>query len=292
MKLFFIWFASVYTLFAFDVKIINENVANGQSAFIEITKEKGIEFENIILKNKKYQIFKNPFDARKLYAIIPINYYTHAHTQMLKLLYRKNSKQCVDAFHLEIKDGAYKKEKILVDPKKVNPKSKEVLKRTRTEYNEAMKIYNRVSSENYIKESFILPMHSKITSEFGKARVYNDSLQGYHSGTDFRAAIGTPIACSNEGKVVLVKKRFYSGGTVVVDHGRGIYTCYFHMSKFFVKKNQHVKRGEILGLSGESGRVTGPHLHFAARVNGVQVDPLQLITLLNKNFVPTIKEKK
>ena len=86
-------------------------------------------------------------------------------------------------------------------------------------------------------------------------------------------------------RVALVKDRFYSGGTVLLDHGEGIYTCYFHMSKFDVKVGQLVKRGELLGLSGKSGRVTGPHLHFSARINAVQVDPLQLIEIMNKNLL-------
>ena len=152
-----------------------------------------------------------------------------------------------------------------------------------------MKIYRSVSDKSYIKSKFIMPMQSKITSSFGKARIYNDTLNGYHSGTDFRAKMGTPIVASNDGVVALVKKKFYSGGTVIIDHGEGIYTCYFHMSKFSVKKGQKVKKAQEIGLSGQSGRVTGPHLHFSARVSGVQVDPLQLISLLNENF---FKDKK
>jgi len=167
----------------------------------------------------------------------------------------------------------------------VNPKALKVKKRISKEYSEAMKIYRSVSDKSYIKRKFILPLESNVTSAFGTARVYNGSLKGYHSGTDFRAKMGTPIKASNDGKVVLVKKRFYSGGTVLLDHGEGIYTCYFHMSKFNVKKGELVKRGKILGLSGKSGRVTGPHLHFSARISGVQVDPLQLISLLNNDLL-------
>ncbi|MBU1927583.1 M23 family metallopeptidase, partial [bacterium] len=125
-------------------------------------------------------------------------------------------------------------------------------------------------------------------SDFGKARIYNDSLKGYHSGTDYRADVGTPIIASNDGVVALVEERFYSGGTVLVDHGQGIYTCYFHMSKFNVKKGQKIKKAQLLGLSGASGRVTGPHLHFAVRINKVQVDPLQFIELINNKLLKEI----
>ena len=148
-----------------------------------------------------------------------------------------------------------------------------------------MKIYNSISNKNYMTSKFISPMSSKITSSFGKERMFNGSHKSYHSGTDFRAKVGTKIVACNDGKVVLAKDRFYSGGSVIVDHGRGVYSCYYHMSKFDVKKGDIVKKEQSLGLSGASGRVTGPHLHFSFRVAGVQVDPLQLIELINKNLI-------
>jgi len=203
----------------------------------------------------------------------------------VQVYYKENAEKKYKILFLKLVRGAYAKETIHVDPSKVNPKSAEVKRRIAKEYSEAMKIYNRVTPKSYLREPFILPMQSKITSEFGKARVYNGSLKGYHSGTDFRAKIGTPVIAANDGRVALVKNRFYSGGTVILDHGEGIYTCYFHMSRFDVKEGEMVKRGEQLGLSGQSGRVTGPHLHFSARISGVQVDPLQLISLLNNNLL-------
>jgi murein DD-endopeptidase MepM/ murein hydrolase activator NlpD len=129
-----------------------------------------------------------------------------------------------------------------------------------------------------------MPMDSKITSDFGNARVFNGSLKSYHSGTDFRAKVGTPVKSVNDGVVVLAKDRFYAGGSVIVDHGEGVYSCYYHMSKYEVKEGDFVKKGQLLGLSGVSGRVTGPHLHFSMRVSGVQVDPLQFINLVNKEL--------
>jgi murein DD-endopeptidase MepM/ murein hydrolase activator NlpD len=147
-----------------------------------------------------------------------------------------------------------------------------------------MKIYAASTAKAQISSKFIAPMESKITSSFGKARVYNDTLNGYHSGTDYRAKVGTPIKATNDGIVVLAKDRFYSGGTVILDHGHGIYTCYYHMSDFSVKNGDRVNKSDVIGLSGDSGRVTGPHLHFSARVGGEQVDPLQLIELLNKKL--------
>lgn len=272
-------------LFSFDVEVSSPNIANGKTLLLELHKDKSIDFQNVKFGKKKYKIFDSPLDKEKVYALVPISYYQKPSHLTLKVNYIEDKKSLNKSFSFNVVDGKYAKESIEVDKSKVNPTSKKVKQRIAKEYNEAMKVYNHVSKENYIHSKFILPLDSDITSDFGKARIYNHSLNGYHSGTDFRAKIGTPIIASNDGVVSLVKKRFYSGGTVVIDHGHGIYTCYFHMSKFDVKKGEVVKKGQIIGLSGKSGRVTGPHLHFAARVEGVQVDPLQLINLLNTKLL-------
>jgi murein DD-endopeptidase MepM/ murein hydrolase activator NlpD len=273
--------------FAFDINfdVKSHLVPNGKTALIEVYKQKGIDFKYASYDNKKFNIVDNPFDKTKMYLLIPFGYYEKYENKTIYIHYTKNNKNKKEKILLKVIDGKYKKESLSVSSSKVNPKSKEVKERISKEYKEAMKIYHTKTDKDYLNKPFILPMKSKITSEFGKARVYNGSLKGYHSGTDFRAKVGTPILCANDGKVVLVKNRFYSGGTVLVDHGNGIYTCYFHMSGFNVKKDDIVKRAQLLGLSGESGRVTGPHLHFSARINGVQVDPLQLETLMNNNIL-------
>lgn len=288
MKSLFLVLTLISSLLAFDiskVEVSNYKVANGRTGLLIFSKQKNIEYESVKVEKKTFKIFPMPLNKDKFYALIPFSYYEKKENKSLKIQYKENLKRKSETLLLKVVDGGYAKEEIKVSSAKVNPKSKEVLKRISKEYNQAMKIYTTVTLKSYINSAFIVPMHSKITSAFGKARVYNGSLKGYHSGTDFRAKMGTPIIAANDAKVVLVAKRFYSGGTVLLDHGEGIYTCYFHMSKFNVKKGQMVKKGEVLGLSGQSGRVTGPHLHFSARIDGVQVDPLQLIKLMNKNLL-------
>lgn len=273
---------------AFDIRkveISSSIVENGKSVFLEFLHQDGIVYKSVEVAKKSFQVFDNPIDSKRKYAIIPFSYYEKPENKTLKIKYIENKKMKTEKLLLKVVDGKYEKEEIHVSKEKVNPQAKEVRARISKEYKEAMKIYNTVSQKNYIKTPFIMPMESKITSSFGKARTYNGSLKGYHSGTDFRAKVGTPILAANDGQVALVKKRFYSGGTVLLDHGEGIYTCYFHMSAFYVKEGEIIKRGQAVGLSGKSGRVTGPHLHFSARINGVQVDPLQLISLINQNLL-------
>ena len=284
MRLFLLLVFTLVTLQAFHVDIVNSTVSNGRTTMMIFEKEKGIQYQKIVAGKRAYQIFKHPTNSHKLYALLPESYYKKPSNQKVEILYTKNHKTEKKVLFFKLEDGKYKKETIKVAKSKVNPTKKSVKKRTAKEYAQAMKIYGTVTQKNYVSTPYIVPLDSKITSAFGKARVYNDTLKGYHSGTDFRAKIGTPIIASNDGKVVLAQNRFYSGNSIIIDHGEGIYTCYYHLSAFKVKTGERVKKAQLIGLSGDTGRITGPHLHFSARVGGVQVDPLQLITLLNKNL--------
>ncbi|OIP53577.1 MAG: peptidase M23 [Helicobacteraceae bacterium CG2_30_36_10] len=284
MRFFLVSIFFISTLAALNVNISDSTILNGKTALIELEKDENIQYNEISIGKKKYKIFNNPVNDKKMYVLIPIGYYEKPRNVQAKLTYKEKNSDVSKTLFFHIKDAKYQKETIKVSNSKVNLNKKD-LKRSAKENKEATDIYNSVTDKSYISSSFILPMESEITSSFGKARVYNETLKGYHSGTDFRADVGTPIKSCNDGVVVLAKDRFYSGGSVIIDHGQGIYTCYFHMSEFSVKKNQKIKKAQIIGLSGKSGRVTGPHLHFSAKVSGVQVDPMQLILLMNEKLL-------
>ena len=115
---------------------------------------------------------------------------------------------------------------------------------------------------------FAKPVNAPATDSFGTRRTFNGKLASIHRGMDFRAPSGTPVAAANSGTVVLAQKLFYEGNCVVIDHGLGFTTIYMHLSRIDVAAGQQVRKGEHLGLSGATGRVTGPHLHFAARWQG------------------------
>jgi len=283
MRFFSLFFLFTCIIFALDIKMANSSVSNGKTALLEFKKEKGIGYEYVVVDKKRYKIFKNPLDGEKFYALIPISYNEKPSDKKAEIFYKEGAEQKNKELLFLVVDGNYQQEVLSVEGSKVTL-SKEDQKRASKEYAEAMEIYKSVTPKSHLSSEFIIPMDSKITSDFGKARLYNNTLKGYHGGTDFRAAVGTPFVASNDGKVVMVKDRFYSGGSVIIDHGHGIYTCYFHMSKFDVKEGQQVKRGEVIGLSGNSGRVSGPHLHFGIRIGGEQVDPLHFIELINKNL--------
>jgi hypothetical protein len=126
---------------------------------------------------------------------------------------------------------------------------------------------------------FIKPVRAPSTDSFGTRRTFNGKLASIHRGMDFRAPAGTPVAAANSGKVVLARHLFYEGNCVVIDHGEGFMTIYMHLSRFEVAEGATVVKGQRLGLSGATGRVTGPHLHFAVRWQGAYVDPAGLFAL-------------
>jgi murein DD-endopeptidase MepM/ murein hydrolase activator NlpD len=130
--------------------------------------------------------------------------------------------------------------------------------------------------------SFRRPRASVVTSEFGTGRLFNGRMTSRHLGVDFRGAPGEPVRAANRGVVALVDNFFLAGNVVYIDHGGGVVTAYFHLTKALVAVGDTVVRGQRIGLVGATGRVTGPHLHWAARYGTITVNPLDLVTLDRK----------
>ena len=138
---------------------------------------------------------------------------------------------------------------------------------------------NRVTAERKWSGSFTAPADAAISDVFGSQRIFNDKTSSPHLGLDFRVPSGTPVAAMNDGTVLLGRPLYFEGNFVVIDHGQGLLTLYLHLSEFKVKEGDQVKRGQIIGLSGGTGRATGPHLHVAVRWQGTYLDPAVLMRL-------------
>lgn len=226
------------------------------------------------LGGRKIAWINHPKHLGQKIALVPISYHTKSST--LKL-----SKDIT----LAITQAQYKKESIVVaDHSRLYP-NKQVQRRIDKERDEAHAIYQKSHENQYWKQPFAHPVKRVfVTSPFGTARVFNGSVQSYHGGVDFRAPQGTPIYAANDGMVVLAKDRFLSGKSVVIDHGNGVYTTYFHCSRLLARVGKFVRKGETIALSGATGRVSGAHLHFGVVCNGVQVDPMDFIKQINALF--------
>jgi murein DD-endopeptidase MepM/ murein hydrolase activator NlpD len=157
--------------------------------------------------------------------------------------------------------------------------SPENTERALRETKEIEEIHKTISGQALWKDPFIVPIPGGVGVSFGKRRVFNGESRNPHAGADLKATTGTPIRSTNRGRVVLAKDLFFTGNTVIVDHGLGIYTLYAHLSRIDVAKDAMVERSQVVGLAGATGRVTGPHLHWGARVQNSRVDPFSLISL-------------
>jgi murein DD-endopeptidase MepM/ murein hydrolase activator NlpD len=124
---------------------------------------------------------------------------------------------------------------------------------------------------------FVRPRDSRITSRFGTGRLFNGAVRSRHFGVDLAGAVGAPVRASNRGVVALVADFLLAGTAVYIDHGAGLVTGYFHLSKSEVAVGDTVSRGAVIGRVGATGRVTGPHLHWIARYGTVTVDPLTVV---------------
>lgn len=151
----------------------------------------------------------------------------------------------------------------------------ELLKRVLREEKLLKRVLNQVTPKKF-KENRLYPPLKKlsVSTPFGAKRIINGKRHSIHWGTDFRAKTGTPVYASLSGKVVLARNLYFTGNTVVIDHGLGIHTLYAHLSKIAVKEGQFVKAGKVIGKVGSTGRSTGPHLHFGFYVEGVRADPM------------------
>lgn len=213
------------------------------------------------------------------YGFAGVELETEAGPQQLTLEYafangtRSSSRQAIP-----IGRGAYRNIALSV-PKKFLEPDAETLARIKREQDLKQEVFRQISKDRLWSGEFSAPVSSVTTERFGTRRTFNGKLQSVHQGLDFRAASGTPIRAMNSGQVLLAQELFFEGGFVVVDHGQGLLTMYMHLSEFKVKEGDHLSKGQIIGLSGATGRATGPHLHVAIRWQGVYVDPATMLTL-------------
>lgn len=224
----------------------------------------------LFCRNKEIATIKN---GENYHAILSESYFSKLKPFNCEA---KENKKILANFKFKVVSKDYKKEKLKVAPGKIKFSAKD--QKLKQEEDE---IYKKVFSKSHkdflFKEAFQKPMESLITSPYGVKRLFNGDTKSHHFGIDFRAAEGTKIPASNSGRVAYSGHLFLSGNVVFIDHGMDIFTVYNHLSKSLVKEGDIVKKGQVIGLSGSTGRITGPHLHWDVYVNGEYVDGLSLV---------------
>jgi murein DD-endopeptidase MepM/ murein hydrolase activator NlpD len=174
----------------------------------------------------------------------------------------------------------FRSQTLKVDPRFVQPPADE-LPRIEHERARLAELSHAIDRDRPWHTPFSPPLASPVTEAFGVRRTFNGQLASQHRGVDLKGAMGTPIAAPGAGKVVLAADLYYTGNTVVIDHGSGVVSLLAHMSRVLVQEGQLVDAGAIVGEVGATGRVTGPHLHWSAWVAGTSIDPLGLVRAIN-----------
>jgi murein DD-endopeptidase MepM/ murein hydrolase activator NlpD len=177
---------------------------------------------------------------------------------------------------IRVEPKRFETRRLKVDPQFVNPPPSEI-ERALREQKQMAAIFAEVTPMRLWHGAFEMPVPGEATSSFGRLSVLNGESRGRHQGADFRAATGTPVHAPNAGRVALAADLYFSGNTVILDHGLGMFSLLAHLSKLSVETGAMVARGDVLGDSGATGRVTGPHLHWALRLGPASVDPIALV---------------
>ena len=179
---------------------------------------------------------------------------------------------------LRVLPGAFPSQRLTLEPKYVEPPESEK-ERIASDHAKVQSAWDSGEAGRRWPGAFLLPVPGTKAGAFGARRVLNGETKSRHSGVDMAAAAGTPVLAAAPARVALAEDLYFSGGTVILDHGGGLFTTYFHLSKIDVHVGDVVAARQEIGEVGATGRATGPHLHWGARLHGKRVNPLALLKL-------------
>ena len=220
-------------------------------------------------------------DAVTWRALVGIDLGVTAGTYPVSIDARSRSRRHHTTYPLKVRPRRFPVRRLSVEPAFVNPPA-EVRDRIAAEAAELERLWSQTTQQRLWNGPFLAPVQGATASGFGARSIFNGSPRSPHSGVDFVSPMGAPVAAPNAGRVVLARNLYFSGKTVVLDHGLGLFSLFAHFSVIDVHEGDVVSTRQEIGQVGATGRVTGPHLHWAVRVDGARVDPLALLTLLGR----------
>jgi murein DD-endopeptidase MepM/ murein hydrolase activator NlpD len=227
---------------------------------------------------RKLEFFRGR-SGRAWYALAGVDVETPAGPSTLHITEQTAGAAPIDLSHaVEIHPAHYRTTTLTVAPKFVEPGPEEA-PRIKAEIALKNEIFSKSAPVPLWSGNFVAPVHAAPTDSFGTRRLFNGELDSIHKGMDFRARPGTVVRAGNSGVAVLARPLYYEGNCVVIDHGLGLYTLSMHLSRIDVHEGQHVGKGQRIGLSGATGRVTGPHLHWAVRWQNAYLDPAKMLRM-------------
>lgn len=259
-----------------NISVKPDEIKQGDIIFITVKPDTGIERISGIMFDKPVRFYAET-GTDYYSALVGVDMETEAGRYPI-VLYLKDDKgaEIKRDYVIEVIPAGFGTQELTVSKEKAEP-DEETLKRIKFEEEEISKIWGTITEEYLWQGGFILPVAGELSDDFGLRRIINGEPRKPHSGVDISASDGTPIIAANYGRVIFTGEHFFSGKNIIVDHGFGLFTMYFHLSEILVKDGQSVKRGEVIGKVGSTGRATGPHLHWGMRLNGARVNPAGLI---------------
>lgn len=261
------------------VDLFYRSLQPGEAVLVVLRGVTSIRQAEMRFQNRKYRLLARPDTPEEWFGLLGLDFQMPAGEYPLRVtvvdsLGNRQQLQLT----LVIETRTFPVKKLWVAPRYVTPPP-EVRERIRRESTLLRTIFSLETPDWLGEGKFILPCQGKIYFNFGEKRIYNNQPRSSHSGIDIAAVTGTPVVSSNAGQVVLASELYFAGKTVVIDHGLGLFTFYGHLSAIKVKRGDFVRRGQLIGLVGATGRVTGPHLHWSVRLKGSRVDPLSLLEI-------------
>lgn len=212
-------------------------------------------------------------------ALIGIDMNTEPNLYTLSLnLEDEKGKKIKKSYKIKVRPTKFGLQRLTL-PKEMVELDEETLKRVMAEQKKIGKIWNIFTEEYLWEGNFISPAEGEVSSNFGLRRIINGEQKNPHNGIDFAAPEGASVYAPNHGRVVFIDELFFSGKSLVIDHGIGLFTMYFHLSEILVDDGEDIKKGQVIAKVGKSGRATGPHLHWGMRLNGAKVNPISIVNL-------------
>lgn len=224
-------------------------------------------------------------------ALVGVDLECSAGIYPLQITLEEEGRANARLFSIEVTEAFFGVQRITLPPAMVHL-DEQSLKRVRAERRRMEAVWTARSDSHLWHGDFLVPVEGGISTFFGIRRILNDEKRGRHNGIDIKAPRGTKVLCPNNGRVVMVDEHFFGGRTVVVDHGQGLFSFYMHLDTVGVTTNQEIRKGDVLGTVGSTGRATGPHLHWGVRLNGARVDPLLLMEVTGDDTKATRKARK